>query len=112
MVTSLTRALWNAQIQEWIWGPRNHEDHARIYNLVGRAEAVLPEGDPTLSALRFYRDLAEEAIIAGGPGCLPIWGGPTVFDPERDITLKERQETANRLREHFQSAPNATHPKE
>jgi hypothetical protein len=101
MVSTLIRALWDAQIQEWIWGPRCPEDHVRIYNLVGRAESVLLEGDPTLSALRFYQDLAEEAIIAGGPGCLPIWGGPTVFDPKRDTTPGERQETAKRFRQNL-----------
>jgi hypothetical protein len=102
MVSTFTRALWGAQIQEWIWGPRRPVDHARAYNLAGQAEASLPEGDPTLEVLRYYRDLAAEALVTGGPGCLPIWGGPTVYDKMRDTTPEERQETARRLRQSIQ----------
>jgi len=103
MVSTFTRALWATQIQDWIWGPRLPENHARVYNLVGAAEAVLPEGDPTLAALRWYRDLAEDALIEGGPGILPIWGGPVVFDPARDCTPQEREGRALRFRQTLQS---------
>jgi hypothetical protein len=103
MVKPLTRAIWEAQIQEWIWGPRQAEDHVRIYNMVGAAEARLAADDPTLSALRYYRDLAEDALIEGGPGCLPIWGGPTVYDPLRDTTPEEREEKARSLHACFQA---------
>jgi hypothetical protein len=104
MVSTLARALWDAVIQDWIWGPRRPEDHRRIYNMVGAAEALLPAGDPTLGALRHYKDLAEDAIIDGGPGCLPIWGGPTVFDLMRDTTPEERQGRTNRFRQNLRSS--------
>ena len=112
MVSTLTRALLAAEVDSWIWGPREQEDHIRILNLLWRSMANFPDGDPTLAALRFYADLAEEAIIDNHAGYLPIWGGPVVFDKLRDTTAKERQEKARRLCERFQSALNPSLPKE
>ena len=110
MVSTLTRALWDAEILAWIWGPREQEDHVRIFNMLWKAEAVLPDGDPALAALHFYRDLAEEAIVDNHAGCLPIWGGPVVFDRVRDTSLKERQENARRLRHSLQFYLTQPHP--
>jgi hypothetical protein len=103
MVSTLIPALLDAEIEAWIWGPREQEDHIRILNLIRRSMANFPDGDPTLSAIRWYADLAEEAICEGHSGCLPIWGGPTVFDRERDTTPAELEDMANRLRDRLRS---------
>ena len=90
MVTTFARALWQAQINSWIWGPRLEADHIRVYNLAVSAEHLLAEGDPTLDALRRYREFAISALEDGGPGWVPMVGGPVVFDPARDLSTAER----------------------
>ena len=112
MVSTLLRALLDAEIEAWIWGPREQEDHIRMVSLLWRSMPNFPDGDPTLAAIRWYADLAEEAIFEGHPGYLPIWGGPEVLNKLRDATPEERQQKARRLRERFHSALNPSLPKE
>jgi hypothetical protein len=104
MVSTLTRALLDAEISAWIWGTREQADHIRILNLLWRSMPNFPDGDPTLAALRFYADLAEEAICEGHSGYLPIWGGPTVFDRARDTTPEEREGRAIHFRQILQQS--------
>jgi len=96
--TTFARALWQAEINRWIQGPRRDSDHIRIYNLVAAAEDILAPGDPTLEALWHYRDCAVAALEDGGIGWVPMFGGPVVYDPARDVTSAEWNERAGRFR--------------
>jgi len=64
----------------------------------------LIEGNPTLEALRYYRDCAVSSLEDGGIGWVPMFGGPVVYDPARDVSPAEWIERAGRFRVHLAMA--------